>query len=214
MAVQEMMKDRADDLKDARNRWIGVYIAFLATLLAIASMGGNNADKDAAKANLDATNNWAFFQAKNLRRQHYIMAKERLELQLIERPDMSAELRQAIEKKLEEYKGRIAHFTSDKKRMEGLDELWHRGKRLEAIRDAMLKRTPYFDYGQAFIQIAIVLASVAIITGGTGALLFSALIGMAGVICSLNGFAMFVDFMPYIESLFGGTASAKAQSAA
>ena len=30
-----------------------------------------------------------------------------------------------------------------------------------------MRKDPYFDYGQALLQIAIVLASVAIITGGT-----------------------------------------------
>ncbi len=197
MAVEEVIGETKGTVAQSSwNRGVGIYIAVLAVLLSIASMGGGNAAKDAAKANLDATNNWAFFQAKNLRRQHYIMAKDELELKLLEQPGMSPELRSAIDKKLAEYDGLIARHTSDKERNEGLDELWERGKKLEAIRDAALKRDPYFDYGQAFLQIAIVLASVAIITGGASAVILSAALGVLGALFTLNGFLMIADFMP------------------
>ena len=53
---------------------------------------------------------------------------------------------------------------SDGERGEGLDELFAKGRRLEAQRDEARRRGPYFDYGQALLQIAIVLASVAIIS--------------------------------------------------
>ena len=76
---------------DNRTRWIGVYIAALAVMLSIATMIGQNAEKDAAKANLDATNTWAFFQAKNIRREQYRVALESMRLRLAENPEMPAE---------------------------------------------------------------------------------------------------------------------------
>ncbi len=51
-----------------RDRWIGVYIGILAVILAICAMGGDNAGKDATRSNIEASNTWAFFQAKNMRR--------------------------------------------------------------------------------------------------------------------------------------------------
>ena len=53
-----------------------------------------------------------------------------------------------------------------------------------------MKRDPYFDYGTAFLQIAIVLASVAIVTDGTVVLLASLLIAVLGVLMTLNGFTL------------------------
>ena len=46
-----------------------------------------------------------------------------------------------------------------------------------------MRKDPYFDYGQALLQIAIVLASVSIITGGTSLLVLSGILaaGAAGL---------------------------------
>jgi len=189
------VSDVADRAKDSGHpnwaRWIGVYIGMLAVLLSIATMIGKNAEEDAAKANLDATNTWAFFQAKNIRREQFRVAAENMRLKLAENPQMPAAAKSMIEAGLAKYDKNIAMYTSDKKRNEGLDELWMRAKALEKTRDAALARGPYFDYGEAFLQIAIVLASVAIVTGGTGALVLSVMIGSAGVVSVANGLFMF-----------------------
>ena len=56
-------------------------------------------------------------------------------------------------------------LTTDPERNEGLDELFAKGKALEAERDMALRKDPYFDWSQALLQIAIVLASVHLIIG-------------------------------------------------
>ena len=52
-------------------------------------------------------------------------------------------------------------------------------------------KDPFFDYGQALLQIAIVLASVAIITGGTILLVLSGILAGLGTLSTLNGFLLF-----------------------
>ena len=47
-----------------RDKLVGVYIGILAVVLAISSLGGNNADQDATQQNIAASNIWGFFQAK------------------------------------------------------------------------------------------------------------------------------------------------------
>jgi len=201
MAVDEILN--ANDPKDRqRERWIGVFIAMLAVLLAIGTMGGNNASKDAVKANLDATNLWAFFQAKNLRRTHYMMWRDDLERQLAANPDMAPELRAKIDAQLADYNKRIALFTSDRERMEGLDELFMRAKDLERARDLALKRDPFFDYSVALLQIAIVMASVAIVTGGSLALvLLSFFLGVVGTVFMFNGFFLVPSLTTVLEAI-------------
>jgi len=51
-------------------------------------------------------------------------------------------------------------LTSEPETGEGLKELMAKVKALEAQRDRAMRKDPYFDYGQALLQIAIVLASV------------------------------------------------------
>lgn len=186
------ISDIADlkESQDRRAKWIGVYVGVLATLLAICGMGGGNASKDATRANIEVTNMWAFFQAKNIRRAAFSLAADELELSLKTNPAMPAEGRRAVEDKLKSYRDTVAIFTSDKARNEGLDELFQRAKALEAERDLALRKDPYFDLSQALLQIAIVLASVALIAGADALLWGSGLLAVLGTLLMINGFTL------------------------
>ena len=72
MSLEEAAERAAD--KDARNKWVGVFIGVLAVLLAICNVGGANATKDATHANIAASDMWSFYQAKNIRRTATLLA--------------------------------------------------------------------------------------------------------------------------------------------
>lgn len=189
MAWDALSRDADDDNKRDRDKWVGVWIGVLAVLLAICTAGGDNAAKDAAKANLDASNTWAFFQAKNVRRHTIRLQVDELEILLLANPQMPAEAKKAIGDKIAGYKELDKRLTSDPKDKEGLDELFQKAKSLEAQRDAALARDPYFDLGAAALQIGIVLASIAIvISSGTSLLAVSFLLGGIGAAFTLNGY--------------------------
>jgi hypothetical protein len=175
-----------------RDRLIGVYIGVLAVILAVCSMGGGNAAKEATLRNIEAANTWAFFQAKNLRRQLVRVQADELELMLADSAT-SESGRTAAAAKLKQYREQERLLTSDPKSQEGLDELFQKGKSLEAARDLAMRRDPYFDYGEALLQIAIVLASVAIISGGTPVLAASVLAGGLGALLTMNGFTLLLE---------------------
>ncbi len=187
-----MALDELGDSKSLsrRDKYIGVYIGVLAVILAICSMGGGNAAKDATLKNIEASNTWAFFQAKNARRQALRLQSDDLEMRLAVEPNLSEDARQKISARIADYKAQDAKLTSDKERMEGLDELWEKGKSLETDRNTALKRDPYFDYGEALLQIAIVLASVSIISGGNFLLVVSMALGTLGLISTIGGFTL------------------------
>ncbi|MFZ4805916.1 MAG: DUF4337 domain-containing protein [Hyphomicrobiaceae bacterium] len=182
----------------SREKRIGIFIGLLAVMLAVVSTGGGNATKDATLRNIEATNLWSFFQAKNLRRSTYQLAADELELMLKLMPAAPAEARAATEAKIKSYREQIARLTSDKERNEGLDELFVRAKTVEAQRDLAMRRDPYFDLSQAFLQIAIVLASVAIISSGNMLLMGSLALAILGTLLGLNGFVLLVP-IPFVE---------------
>jgi hypothetical protein len=173
---------------------IGIYIGVLAVVLAICSMGGGNAAKDAMLKNIEASNTWAFFQAKNMRRQVLRMRIDELELHVISDPALPEAARKAITDKIAAYRKHDVALTSDPDnepdKREGLDQLFLKGKALEAARDVAIRRDPYFDYGQAFLQISIVLASVALISSGSALLVASVGLGLLGASMTLNGFTL------------------------
>ncbi len=194
MALDDLVPEAAGETSRDRERWTGVYIGVLAVLLAICAMGGGNAAKDATLKNIAAANTWAFFQAKNMRRHVLRVRVDEMQLKLASEPDLPATARAAIEAKIAEYKKQDDILTRDPERepgeREGLDQLWERGKALEIERDIAMQQDPYFDYGEALLQIAIVLASISIITRGTFLLAASAFLGIGGAILTLNGFTL------------------------
>jgi hypothetical protein len=191
MSIDDVREALADS--GTRNKWIGVWVGVLAALLAVCAMGGDNATKDANKANIDASNTWAFFQAKNIRRTAYMLAAEDLEVTLIANPGLPADARAAIEAKIKNYRDTVTRYTSDPKSKEGLDELFQHAKEIEADRERALRKDPYFDLAQALLQIAIVLASVAIIAGTDLLVILSLAVGGLGALLMLNGFSLLVS---------------------
>lgn len=175
-----------------RHKWIGIFIAGLAVALAICSMGGDDASNDAMLTNVDATNTWAFFQAKNMRRTSYQLAADRLELELKSDIGLSPEARKAMAEKLASYAATVKKLTSEPATKEGLDELWARGKALEQARDLALRRDPWFDWGSALLQISIVLASVALVVNGNLPLSMAAGFGTVGIASTINGFLLLI----------------------
>ncbi|HRK18855.1 MAG TPA: DUF4337 domain-containing protein [Hyphomicrobiaceae bacterium] len=178
--------------KDRRDKWIGVYIGILAVLLAVCGVGGGNASKDATRANIEAANTWNFFQAKNLRRTVVRLQNEDLELRLKTDAALSPEARKIIEEKIASYKALDQRLTSEPSTGEGLDELFKKGKGLEEERDIALRKDPYFDYSQALLQIAIVLATVVLIVPQLWLLGASAVVGSVGLALMLNAFTLAV----------------------
>jgi hypothetical protein len=189
--------ERVGSNNDAYNKWVGVYIGVLAVLLAICSVGGGNAAKDATRFNIAAANTWAFFQAKNIRRNTINTAADELELLLASQPGMPEDVKRKFEAKIKDYRVQADRLTTDPVRKEGLDELFVQAKAFEEERDIAFRKDPYFDWSQALLQIAIVLASVHLIIGTMSLLGLSGGLGALGVLLMLNGFTLAVR-LPFL----------------
>jgi hypothetical protein len=173
-------------------KWVGVYIAILAVLLAVCSMGGSNSMKDMINSNVEVTNYWAFFQAKNIRQAQFRLAADQLEIDLAANPGMPEAARKNIETKIKRYRETVERYESDPKEGDGKKELMAKARSLEAERAKAQRKDPYFDFAEALLQIAIVLASVMIITGVRGLLFTSLGMGLIGALLMVNGFTLFL----------------------
>ena len=191
----------ADSLKEAKeldlDRRIAIYIAFLAVLLSICSVGGGNATKDSTRTNIQASDTWAFYQAKHQRETAYKLAADGLQLRLSE-PGLPDVTRKEIERKLAAYNAEIAHLETDTQKGEGKKELVAKAKEFEKERDTALRQDPYFDYAEAFLQIGVVLASASIVLKNGSLLWGSGFLSLLGFLLMLNGFTLAVS-IPFIE---------------
>jgi hypothetical protein len=173
------------------SKWVAVYIAILAVALAITGMGASNAMKDMLANNIEASNLWAFFQAKTIRKTNIDSTADQLALVLAANPAMSEAARKQIEDAIKRYRATSARYESEPETGEGRKELAARAKAKEKARDTAQRKDPYFDFAEALIQIAIVLASVSLITRTSLLLIVSFAMSGLGVFLSANGFLLF-----------------------
>ena len=189
MSMEEVI-DRLKADKEEMNKWVGVYIGVLAVLLAICNVGGANAAKDATRANIEASSTWAFYQAKSIRRTAFILAADELEQLLTTQPDLAAAPRKGLQDKIKSYRAEADRLKRDPE--DGTDQLLVKGRSLETERDIALRKDPYFDWSQALLQIAIVLASVHLIIGNLMLLGLSGGLAGLGILLMLNGYTLLV----------------------
>jgi ABC-type multidrug transport system fused ATPase/permease subunit len=145
------------------------FIVTFAALLAFnTQIGGSNSSKIMANT-IAANNQWAWYQAKNVRSVVYKTTADLVD-----------------DKKLAQ------HYHGEAKRMhDDMDEIQAKAKALEADRDRRSALSPYFTFAGLALQIAIVLSTAAILAvfmplfygsvavGSLGVVLFS--IGYLGV---------------------------------
>ena len=189
-AAELMEKDREMDRFKQR---AAIVIAVLAMVLAITSLGGSNAAKEAINNNVLASNAFNFFQAKNMRQPAFVLAADQIELAWLAEADIPDTAKAALRAKLDQYKATVARYDSEPATGEGNKELLARALEHEAKRDHALKQDPYFDYAEALLQIAIVLISVAIVADLAWLSFLGGALGVVGALLTINGFFLLVE---------------------
>jgi len=175
-----------------------VVIAIFAMLLAITGLGGNNATKEAIGENILASNDFSFFQAKNIRQTSLVLAANEIELAWLNEPALSEPAKAALKAKLDDYRKTIARYESEPETGEGKKELLARARGHEENRDRALRQDPYFDYAEALLQIAIVLISVAIVADIVWLSFIGGALGIVGGLLMVNGFLLLVS-VPFLS---------------
>jgi hypothetical protein len=196
MAEVELPKpDELEELKSKTfTKRVALTTALYAVVLAIASLGGTNAMKHMLLAQQQASDQWAFYQAKVIREHQYRIQRLRLEADLAERgPGMKREARQKFEELQAKFTDEEKRYNTDKK------EALLKAKELEQDRDLHLTKDPYIDYAEVLLQIAIVMASIAILATSRLLYVFSLGLAILGGSLTLNGFLLFMR-IPFLHS--------------
>jgi hypothetical protein len=166
-----------------------LLVSILALVLAIATLGGSNATKDATMENILASNAYSFYQAKSQRQTTFKVAAEQTEA-LLANDRLPAKQRDLLAKNLAKYRETISRYESEPDTGEGKKELLQKAKAHEKNRDVAIRRDPWFDYAGALLQIAIVLTSLAIITSRKFFFHLSVGLGGIGTLCTIQGYLL------------------------
>jgi hypothetical protein len=181
------MAEPLEDAVESENKRVALIIAILALFLALAEAGAKNAQHRSTEQNIEASDLFNFYQAKKVRSTIAETAAESLEAIAPTATDEKASA--GIEKQVAAWKATVAKFEKDPKKPEdSLDKLQDRASEAQEGRELSNRRLEHFEYASGSLQIAIVLASAAIITG-IGILAWAAAgLGLIGAVLMAFGY--------------------------
>src|SRR5450432_2788349 len=186
MSAHESM-EQAEHTEHAagENRKIALLIAVIALFLALSETLGKGAQTESIAKNVEASNLWAFFQAKTIRRTTVQTAAEQSRLSLGALSDDAAKA--ALQKQIDDWQKTAARYRSEPETGEGTEQLAERAKHAEEERDLATAKYHHFELASAAFQIGIVLASATIITGMIALAWISGLLAVAGIAFTVIG---------------------------
>jgi hypothetical protein len=153
---------------------VSLTMSILAVLVAGATLLGHRAHTEELLLQTRATDQWAYYQAKNIRLH---------EMQGI--ADLLGALAPSERKETlavrEKYLKEVERYTNDK------EDISEKAKELENERDLMSRRADRFDGGEALIEVGLVICSITLLTRRRAFWLGGMIVGALGVIMALTG---------------------------
>jgi hypothetical protein len=168
------------------NKKIALLISVLALFLAFAETLGKSAQTEGLRANIEAANLWAFYQAKHMRETLLRTSAETMELDLPTTGD--PEVKSAKQKRIAAWQKTADRYLSDPEKQEGRKELEERAREKEKERDVAFAEYHHYEIASAALQIGIVLASASVITSMLVLAWLGAGLGMIGVALMAVGY--------------------------
>ena len=184
MAEVELPKpeELREHAENTFSRRVALVTAVFAVVLAIAALGGNHAMKEMLLSQQQSSDQWAFYQAKVIREHQYRGQKMVVETQLAEPSTLKGAEREKLAALAAKFAEEEKRYNAEKKDIE------KDAKKLEHARDVFRERHPYFEFGEVLLQIAIVSASVSILSTSRPMFWFSLILATLGAVLTLNGY--------------------------
>jgi hypothetical protein len=145
------------------NRNVALIIAVIALFLAFSETLGKSAQTAALSDNVEASNLWAFFQAKTIRITTLRTAADTRKIDADAATDPTAKA--AMTKQIEGWLRTAARYEDEADPPEGRKQLMARALASEKKRDTALAKYHHYEVASAAFQIGIVLCSATVITG-------------------------------------------------
>jgi uncharacterized protein DUF4337 len=154
---------------------ISVTMAILAVCVAVVSlMGHRSHTEELMKQNL-ATDQWAYYQAKNIRRHNYEIGVDLLSLVEFKDKEKESKVREKYQKEAERY-------TKEQAEIEG------QAKDFENESGRTRRKADRYDLGEVFLEIALVISSLALLSRKRFYWFLGIISGVGGLGIAVTGF--------------------------
>ena len=176
----------AEEKKEQWLSWLALSTVILAVCATLATFKGGGFSTRSVMSQTQASDQWAFYQAKSIKGYIYEMQKDKLELELKAMgPKASGGIRDEYQKKIDEYGKKIAKYEGEKA------DIQKAAKSFESIRNDAQKHGQAFGIAVIFLQIAILLSSIAALIKKKLIWLLGLGVGVVGIVSFANGFLLF-----------------------
>ncbi len=130
---------------------VTVTMAVLAVLVAAVSLLGHRAHTEEIISQTKATDQWAYYQAKEIRRRSYEVLLDQLTVFSLQNTD-------AVDKLKDKYSRELDRYRGDEKDIEG------EARKAEQDVAVQERRADRFDLGEVMLEAALVISSITLLT--------------------------------------------------
>ena len=153
---------------------VSLTISILAVLVAGATLLGHRAHTEELLLQSQATDQWAYYQAKNIRLHEMQGIADLLAALAPQEKKETAAIREKYVKQVEKYEG-------DK------EDISEKAKELEKERDVVSRRADRFDGGEALLEVGLVICSITLLTKRRAFWFGGVFVAALGVMMALTG---------------------------
>ena len=176
----------ADNKKETWLNYLALTTVILAVCATLSTFKGGGFSTRSVMSQTQASDQWAYFQSKSIKSYIYEMQKDKLELELKAMAGKTgSQVTADYAKKIEDYGKKIAKYDDEK------TEIQKEAKRFESIRNDAQKHSQIFGIAVIYLQIAILLSSIAALIKKKLVWLLGVGIGLVGAVYFANGFMLF-----------------------
>jgi Domain of unknown function (DUF4337) len=154
---------------------VAITISILAVLVAMATLMGHRSSIEAVLLQTQASDQWAFYQAKNIRLHELQSVADMLGVFTPVEKEKAEEVR-------EKYQKEIDRYEKDK------DQIGEKAKEFENERAVVSHREDRFDAGEVILDIALIICSLTLLTKIKAFWYSGIAIGVVGFFVALSGF--------------------------
>ncbi len=171
------------EAKDRSQKAVGLTIAVLAVLLAVVSSLGNSEDNEKIVNEVKASNHYAWYQAKRIREAMNDIAVEQLRAGLLAGNATSAQ-QSKVEAMAQRYQAKNLEYKAENAEIQQKAHGFMNQAALSA------RKGDRFDLAEVFLQVAVVLCSVTLLTNQRGFFRSGLLVAAVGVAVGITAFTI------------------------
>ncbi|HWX93176.1 MAG TPA: DUF4337 domain-containing protein [Terriglobales bacterium] len=173
--LQELQEHAEHAQHDPTLAPVSLTMAILAVLVAVVSLLGHRAHTEEVIRQAQASDQWAYYQAKNIRGHEDKIFADLTAIATSSNPEALAKVR-------EEFLQESARYKDDENEIQG------EARKLELEVVSERKRADRYDLGEVFLEIGLVVTSITLLSGRRMFWYLGLLMGIVGLAVAVTGF--------------------------